>query len=336
MAKNKPAFVKTTAGKPILVSGVKPTARPHIGNYFGAMREFRDYQNEYDSYIFVANYHALTTLKNSKELAQNTLDVVIDYLAIGLDPKKVTLYAQTAVIAEVAELTWILNCLVTVPYLSRAHAYKDAIANGKEANVGLFDYPMLMAADILLPEAEVVPVGEDQRQHVEYARDAAEKFNAAFGETFKLPKALIRKDVAVVTGIDGRKMSKSYGNTIELFASDEEIKSQVMKIVTDSKGVSDPKDPEQDNIFALHKLFSPADELEELRERMQKGGIGYQESKEILIKNIVQFIAPLREKRAKIASDLDYVQGRLEEGGQRAHTRESKKMSEVRERVGLV
>jgi len=231
----------------ILLSGVKPTGKPHIGNYFGAMKQFVELQTSYESYVFIADLHALTTVQNRGELEENTINVILDYLSIGLDPKKVVIYKQSDV-PQVTELGWIFNCITTVPYLMRAHAYKDAVANNKEPNVGLFDYPLLMAADILIQGADVVPVGQDQKQHVEIARDTAEKFNHIFGETFKLPEPLILKGVAAVPGIDGRKMSKSYGNTISLFATDEEVEGTVMSIVTDSSG----EKPE--NVYAIHAL----------------------------------------------------------------------------------
>ena len=205
----------TKETKKILLSGIKPTGRLHIANYFGAMRQFLEFQDSYESYIFIADYHAMTTVQNRAELMQNSIDVALDYLAIGLDPKKVTLFKQSDV-PQVAELSWIFNCITTMPYLMRAHAFKDAEAKDKEINVGLFDYPMLMAADILIQDADIVPVGKDQKQHVEYARDTAQKFNHVYGEAFKLPEPFIIADVETVPGTDGRKMSKSYDNVIPL------------------------------------------------------------------------------------------------------------------------
>jgi len=310
----------------ILLSGVKPTGRPHVGNYFGAMKQFLDLQKDHESFVFIADFHAITTIQNSQELAQNTLDVAIDYLAIGLDPQKTIIYKQSDV-PQVTELTWILNCLTTMPYLMRAHAFKDAEAKNKEIHVGVFDYPILMAADILLPSADVVPVGEDQRQHVEIARDLAEKFNRIFGETFKLPKELILKDVQTVPGTDGRKMSKSYGNTIPLFATREEIQKAVLGIVTDSgEGI-----PE--HVYAIHKLFKSQAELKPLYEE-HKGK--YKALKDALIEDIDAFIAPLRTKREEIAKDKDAVIQILKNGGQIAYNRVEEKMQEVRGKVGLI
>lgn len=309
----------------ILLSGIQPTGRPHIGNYFGAMKQFVDLQKDHESFIFIADLHALTKIQDAKELSENTLDVAIDYLAIGLDPQKTTLYKQSDV-PQVAELAWIFSCLSTMPYLMRAHAFKDAEAKNKEINVGTFNYPLLMAADILIPDADVVPVGEDQRQHVEIARDMADKFNRTFGETFKIPKEHIMKDVQTVPGTDGRKMSKSYGNTIPLFATHEEIKKAVMSIVTDS-GKDIPE-----NVYAIHKLFKSETELKGVYEA-NKGK--YQALKEILIADIETFIAPLRTKREEIAQDKHAVIQILKNSGAIARDRAEAKMREVREKVGL-
>src|SRR3989344_3625274 len=246
-----------TNNEQVLVSGAKPTGRLHIGNYFGALRQWVELQDKYKSYIFIPNYHALTTIQNGKELEQLTLDVAIDLLAIGIDPEKVILFKQSDV-PEVTELAWIFNCLTTMPYLMRAHAFKDAEAKNKDINVGTFNYPMLMAADILVHDADVVPVGKDQKQHIEIAREVAEKFNRTYGETFKVPEPLILEDVATVAGTDGQKMSKSYNNTIPLFASDDEIESSVMSIVTDS-GQDIPK-----NVYEIHKLIKSEEELQKL------------------------------------------------------------------------
>ncbi len=320
--------------KKILLSGVKPTGRPHIGNYFGAMRQFVELQDKHQNLVFLANYHALTGVQDEKTLTEDTLNLAIDYLAIGLDPAKTTLYLQSDV-PEVTELAWIFNCITTMPYLSRAHAYKDAVANDKEVNVGTFDYPMLMAADILIQDADIVPVGADQKQHVEYARDTAEKFNRIFGNTFKLPEPLILENVKAVIGTDGRKMSKSYNNTIPLFASDAEIRAGVMSIPTDSKGVNEPKNPDECNVFTLHKLFSE-NNLAELKKRYIDGDIGYKESKDILAENMVKYISPLRERREKIAKNPDDVRKILKDGGEIARERAHVKITGVRKKTGLI
>ena len=321
--------------KKTLLSGVKPTGRPHIGNYFGAMKQFVDMQEDYQCYFMIVDYHALNLLQNKKEMSENILNLMIDYLALGLDPKKSIIFKQSDV-SEHTELTWIFDAITTMPYLMRAHAYKDAEAKSKEINVGTFNYPMLMAADILLYDTDVVPVGQDQKQHVEYARDTAQKFNFIFGtDTFKLPESKILENVAVVPGTDGQKMSKSYNNTIGLFAEYDDIKKAVLSIPTDSKGIDEKRNPEEDNVFKLHKLFSTSEELFELRSRYEKGGMGHKESKDILIKNIEAFIAPLRDKRAQIASDTDYVLDVLREGGKRAKQKAEKKMEVVRDAIGV-
>ena len=317
----------------ILLSGVKPTGTVHLGNYFGAMRQFVDRQDEFRQFIFIANYHALTSVSDGALLQKLTLDLAMDYLAIGVDPKKTTIFLQSDV-PEVTELAWIFNTITTVPYLSRAHAFKDAEAKNQEVNVGLFDYPILMAADILMYNADVVPVGLDQKQHIEIARDTAQKFNRTFGETFKIPEPLILEEVKTVPGTDGRKMSKSYGNVIGLFASDEEIKKAVMSIPTDSKGVEEPKDTNECKVFAIHELF-PGDDLDALRARYIEGGIGYKESKDLLVEKIITFVSPMRTRREEISRDPEVVLKMLKEGGEVARAHAQKTMQNVREKVGL-
>lgn len=321
--------------KGILVSGVKPTGILHLANYFGAVKQYVDLQNEYESRIFVANLHALTTVHDSKKMKKQTMDVVLDYLAVGLDPQKTTIYLQSDV-PHVAELAWIFDCLTTMPYLMRAHAFKDAEAKSKEINVGVFNYPMLMAADILVHDANVVPVGADQKQHIEISRDTAEKFNRIFGETFVLPNPLIIESVATVPGTDGQKMSKSHNNIIPLFATDEEIEKAVMGIPTDSKGVNEPKDPDSDTVFKLHVLVTPSATLEDVRARYEDGKIGYKESKEILIDSLKKFIGPMRERRAEWADKPKEVEKIIREGGERMRKVVHEKMIEVREKTGLI
>lgn len=311
--------------KKVLLSGVKPTGRPHIGNYFGAMKQFVDMQKEYDSYVFIADLHALTTTQNREEMQEASLGVLLDYLAIGLDPKNVTLFKQSDV-PQVTELAWIFNCLTTMPFLMRAHAFKDAEAKNKEINVGVFDYPILMASDILIQDADVVPVGQDQKQHVEIARDTAQKFNNAFGEALKLPEPLIVSEVAVVPGTDGQKMSKSYGNTIPLFASDAEIEKAVMGIVTDS-GTDIPQ-----NVYAIHALLRSKAELDQIYAE-NKGQ--YKKLKELLIEDLKKFIGPMRERREALEQDKEAVLKILKEGGDKARARAEEKMQKVRELVGL-
>lgn len=311
--------------KKILLSGIQPSGKPHIGNYFGAMKQFVDLQDEYESYVFIADYHALHSLRNAKEMSENIKGVLLDYLAIGLDPKKVTLYKQSD-ISEHTELAWIFETITTMPYLMRAHAFKDSEAKNKEIDVGTFNYPMLMSADILLYEPDVVPVGRDQQQHVEIARDVAEKFNFTYGETFKLPEHMIMENVATVPGTDGQKMSKSYKNTIPLFAEYEEIKKCVMSIVTDS-GSDIPE-----NVYAIHKLVRNEDELKSLYED-NKGK--YKILKETLIEDLEKFIAPLREKRKEWEAKLPEALEILKAGGEKMKAKALTKMSEVKEKIGV-
>lgn len=317
-----------------LLSGIKPSGTIHLGNYFGAIKQFVALQNDYDSFVFIADLHAITTIQNKEELSKNILNVALDYLACGLDPEKVCLFKQSDV-PQVAELAWYFNCITTMPYLERATAYKDARIKAKEVNVGLFDYPILMAADILIYDSQIVPVGQDQKQHVEYARDTAQKFNNIFGQTFIIPDILIMKEVAIVPGIDGRKMSKSYGNIIPLFGTDEEIKKAIMKIVTDSKGTDEIKDPDTCNIFKLHKLLLKEDELKILHDKYTKGGLSYKESKEMLLEEILNLIKPMRVRRENYAKDLDKVRDILKNGAKKAKIIADEKMNIIRDKVGV-
>ncbi len=320
--------------KPILLSGIKPTARVHIGNYFGAMKQFVDLQDEYQNYNFIADYHALNQMTDDPSaIKKYTLELTAAYLAIGLDPKKTVLFRQSDV-PEVTELNWIFNSLITPSYLQSAHAYKDAVAKKREINMGLFCYPVLMGADILIYDADVVPVGKDQQQHVEIACDLARKFNHIYGaEIFKLPKALIWEGESL-QGIDGEKMSKSKGNVIELFEPEESIKKKVMGIKTDSKGVNDKKNPDECNVFAYHKLFSQA-MLGELRSRYENGGIGYKESKDILFANMMACLAPMREKYFKLIKNEKHLNKVLADGAKRARKLAERKMERVRQVVGV-
>ncbi len=310
-----------------VLSGVKPTGRPHLGNYFGAMKQFVDLQDKYDeTFVFIADYHALNSIQDRQEMQENILDLIIDYLSIGLDPAKVTLYQQSR-LPEHTELAWIFETITMMPYLERAHAYKDAKAKGVDINVGTFNYPLLMAADILMYDADIVPVGKDQKQHIEFARDTAEKFNRIYGETFKLPEAQIIEDLETVPGTDGRKMSKSYDNTISLFATREEIEKSVMSIVTSSDG------DVPENVYAIHRLFKSDEQLAPVYEE-HKGRFG--DLKKALIEDIDAFIAPMRERRAKIAGDVELVKEILNNGANIAHELAESKMQLVRNRLGVV
>jgi tryptophanyl-tRNA synthetase len=309
-----------------LFSGVKPTGRPHIGNYFGAMEQFIELSRDeqYDCYFMIADYHALNLIQNREELKKNIIDLAIDYLSIGLDPTKSVIFKQSDVSAH-TELAWIFDSITTMPYLMRAHAFKDAEAKNKEINVGTFNYPMLMASDILLYDSHVVPVGQDQKQHIEYTRDTAIKFNNIFGDTFIIPEPLILENVATIPGTDGRKMSKSYKNTIPLFSTREEIIKAVMSIITDSSGDLPI------NVYNIHKLFKSENELKTLYSIKNN----YKAIKEALIEDIDTFMKPLREKRASIQDNIPFVEKILEEGGQKANHIAQKKLSIVKKNIGV-
>jgi tryptophanyl-tRNA synthetase len=317
-----------------ILSGVKPTGKAHLGNYLGAMRNHVTMQNEYESFIFIADLHSLTTVKNPKELQELIIDLALDYLALGLDPDKSVFFRQSD-IHEHAELTWILNCVTPMSMLELAHAYKDAVAKGtKEINVGLFDYPVLMAVDILIYKPDLVPVGQDQKQHVEITRDIAGKFNRTFGEVFKLPVPYIPED-AVVIGTDGQKMSKSYGNIIEIFAPEKLLKKQVMGIVTDSTPIESPKDPLKDNVYKLYSYFASEKEKKSLADKYQAGGFGYGDAKKLLFEKILGHFEQYRNKRLELSKNLDYVKDVLKKGAEKARTVASVTMNEVKEKTGL-
>ena len=323
--------------KKILVSGVKPTGRLSFANYFGAMKQNINLTNsgEYENYIFLADYHALTTVRNGEELRNQTLEAAASYIACGLDVSKAILFKQSDV-PEVTELTWVFNNLVTMPYMMRAHAFKDHEAKDKEVNVGLFDYPVLMASDILMYGADIVPVGADQKQHIEYARDIAGFYNRAYDvEYFKLPKEFIVESVATIPGIDGQKMSKGYNNHIELFCSDEDLKKRVMSIVTDSATPEEKKNPDTNNIYNIHKHFLDEDENAVLRGKFENGGYGYKQAKEDLLITIMKW----REGKKEVFDDLvahpEKVMAILKEGGVQAKKKAEETMRDVRRQVGL-
>lgn len=318
-----------------IVSGIQPSGRPHIGNYFGAMARHIEMQQDYNrAYFFIAEYHALTSIQNKTALKQHIYDLAVDYLAIGLDPDKVIFYRQKDV-PEIFELTWIFNCLTTMSFLERGHAFKDKSAQGISPSVGLFDYPVLQAADILVTGADGVPVGEDQRQHIEYTREIARKFNSTYGETFTEPAELIEDTAATIPGINGQKMSKSYGNDIPLFADNDELEKKVSSIQTDSQPIEAKKDPEEDLVFQYHKLFTPEPQLAEIREGYEQGGLGYGESKKMLLENMQKFITPLRKKRGEIASKPSYVKDVLDEGAKKIRPQANLVLERVRDAVGI-
>lgn len=306
-----------------LLTGLQSSGDLHISNYFGALKPFKDMYEDYESFLMVADYHALTSLREPETLRKTSLSIVRDYIAAGVDPEKAVIFKQSDVSAH-TELAWIFDCLVTVKFLALAHAYKDKVAKGLESNAGLFTYPMLMAADILLYDADVVPVGEDQRQHIEYAREAAAKFNTAFGTTFIEPKELILTGTGVIPGVDGKKMSKSYKNTVPLFGSKDEVAKSVMSIVTDSAG------GRPENVYAIHRLLKDERALDAL---YAANAGNYKALKEALIEDLEACIAPMREKRASITDEE--VKRVLAKGGERAKAIAETKMRDVRAKVGV-
>lgn len=324
----------TSDMKPIrFLSGVQPSGKLHLGNYFGAIKQHIALQDEGLCYYFIADYHALTTIQDPKQLSENTRDVALDYLALGLDPAQAVFFRQSDV-PEVTELAWLLATVTNMGLLERAVSYKEKTQKGIEATVGLFTYPMLMAADILIYRSHVVPVGKDQVQHVEITQDVAGKFNRLYGDIFPIPNYRLDKE-AKVPGIDGQKMSKSYGNTIDIFAEGNALKKRVMSIVTDSKTVEDPKDPEQCNVFSLYSLFASEEEKTEMAGRYRRGGMGYGEVKKALLEKINAYFAPAREQRKQLAQDLDAVEEVLRRGAQRARAEAQATMALVRQAVGI-
>ncbi len=317
-----------------VLTGIQPSGALHIGNYFGAIKQMIDLQEKSDLFIFIANYHALTSLKDAQALKTNTLDAAINFMALGIDPKKTTFWVQSDV-KEVLELYWILSGYTPMGLLERAHSYKDKVAKGIAANHSLFSYPVLMAADILLYDSNIIPVGKDQIQHVEITRDIAMKFNNDCGDVLSIPEFKVDENVATVPGIDGAKMSKSYGNTIDIFCSEKELKKAVSRIVTDSTPMEEPKNPLTCNIFALAKLFLENDEVEVLKKRYQKGGEGYGHFKAHLQGLIWDYFAPAREKRDYYMAHQNEVMAILEEGAQKARMIASEKILLIRDLVGI-
>ena len=318
-----------------ILTGIQPSGKLHWGNYFGAMKSMFDLQNKGEEiFMFIANYHAMTTVRDGAALREMTRDVALDYLACGLDPAKSIIYRQSDV-KEVQELAWFLSCLTPMGLLERCHSYKDKMAHGFDATHGLFAYPVLMAADILIMNADVVPVGKDQKQHLEVTRDLAQKFNNAFGEIFKLPDAYIPDSVATIPGTDGQKMSKSYHNAIELFEPNGSIKKKVMGIVTDSKTMEEPKEPEGNSIYELYKLFAAPDEVEKMAASFRAGNYGYGHAKKELLAAYHRLFDPFRAKREELAKDPDTLEDILKAGAAKARAAAAITMKKVRAAVGL-
>jgi len=316
------------------LSGIQPSGTVHIGNYFGAMRRHIERQEGNDCFYFIADYHALTTIKDPEEMRRNVLDVALDYLAIGLDPNQAVIFRQSDV-PQVVELAWVLSTIAPMGLLSRCHSFKDKVAKNVEASLGLFAYPVLMAADILIYDSERVPVVKDQKQHLEVTRDIAQTFNRIYGDTFVIPEEEIESATAVVPGVDGQKMSKSYSNTIEMFASEKQLKKATGRIVTDSKAVEDPKDPAGNTIYQLYCLMASPAECAEMERRFRAGGYGYGDAKGALRQKILEYFGPFRERRDVLARDPDKVFAILEDGAQRARRVAEKTLRRVYERVGL-
>ena len=317
-----------------ILSGIQPTGKLHIGNYFGAMRQHLQLQAENEAFYFIADYHAMTSLPDAVQLRQYCLDITMDYLALGLDTEKTVFWRQSDV-PEVTEFAWILSCITPMGLLQRCTSYKDKVAQGLSPNHGLFAYPVLQAADILIFNSDLVPVGADQKQHIEVTRDIAVRFNNKFGEILTVPKEHIIDSVAVVPGVDGRKMSKSYDNTIEIFEPEKSVKKKVMRIKTDSTPVEEPKDPDKCSIFALLKLVASPDEISEWETKYRSGGVGYGTVKKRLVELLHDYFAPYRQKRAKLENNLDFVKQVLDDGAKRAKAVARQTLDKVREAVGL-
>jgi len=316
------------------LTGIQPSGALHIGNYFGALRPATELQNKGEAFYFIADYHALTTIHDPALLREYVRGVAVDFLACGLDPAKACFFRQSDVPA-VTELSWILSNVTPIGLLERSHSYKDKLAHGIAPSHALLAYPVLMAADILLYDSDVVPVGKDQKQHLEITRDLAVKFNELYGEVFKLPEPDIRDEVATIIGLDGQKMSKSYGNTIGLFLPEKELRKKVMSIVTDSTPIEAPKDPTNSAIVSLYRLFATPEEVAAMETDFRAGGIGYGEFKKRLFEAIWREFAPMRERRAELESNPDHVAQVLAEGATKAREVASRTMSRVRSAVGL-
>ena len=318
-----------------VLSGIQPSGSLHLGNFFGMMKKMIDYQEQEDLFCFIANYHAMTSLSDGKELAKGTLEAAANFLALGLDPEKSTFWVQSD-IPEVQELTWILSNFTPMGLLERCHSYKDKVAQGINANHGLFAYPVLMTADILLFQSDRVPVGKDQKQHLEVARDIAIKYNNQYGDVFTVPEPEIDEDVATVPGLDGRKMSKSYGNTIDLFLEDKPLRKQIMRIVTDPTPIEEPKNPDTCNIFQIYRLFLDKQGVEDLRQRYLTPGLRYGDVKQELFETARDFFAPYTEKRKELLADPEGLRKVLAMGAEKARYAANKTLRKVRKKGGLI
>jgi tryptophanyl-tRNA synthetase len=321
--------------KLIIVSGIQPSGNLHLGNYFGAVQQFVQFiEGGHDCYYFLANYHALTSMRDSRRLLELTPSTAADYLALGLDPERCSIYVQSD-LPEVCELQWLLTTVTPMGLLERCHAYKDKVQQGIPSDHGLFAYPVLQAADILIVCANRVPVGQDQRQHIEVTRDIAAYFNNSYGDLLTIPEPFIPDSVAVVPGRDGRKMSKSYGNTIELFAKEEEVRQQIYSIVTDSASLAEPKDPERSNLYAVLKLFCDSDTQAYWADRFRSGGLGYREVKQAIFDMFMKKFEPMRVRRRELENRPEFVDEVLKRGVERAQKIARPLLRKVREAVGM-
>ncbi|WP_029911505.1 tryptophan--tRNA ligase [Pelobacter seleniigenes] len=318
-----------------ILSGIQPSGSLHLGNFFGMMKKMIEYQEQEELFCFIANYHAMTSLSDGKVLAKGTLEAAANFLALGLDPEKSIFWVQSDV-PEVQELAWILSNFTPMGLLERCHSYKDKVAQGIKPNHGLFAYPVLMAADILLYQSDKVPVGKDQKQHLEVARDIAIKYNNEYGDVFTLPEPDIDDDLATIPGLDGRKMSKSYGNTIELFLEEKALRKQVMRIVTDPTPVEEPKNPETCNIFQIYRLFLDENGVAELRRRYETPGLRYGDVKQELFETIRDFFAPYAEKRKELLDNPDEIRKILAAGADKARYVALKTLRKARKKGGLI
>ncbi len=317
-----------------VLSGIQPSGSLHLGNYFGMMKKMIEHQEQEELFCFIANYHAMTSLSDGKALAKGTIEAAANFLALGMDPERSTFWVQSD-LPEVQELTWFLSTFTPMGLLERCHSYKDKVARGIAPNHALFAYPVLMAADILMFQSEKVPVGKDQKQHLEVARDIAIKANNAYGELFVVPEPEIDDEVATVPGLDGQKMSKSYGNTIDLFLEENALRKQVMRIVTDPTPVEDPKDPDKCNVFQIYRLFLSKTEEKALRQRYLAGGLGYGEVKQELFVAVRDFFAPYAERRKELLADPEGIRAILARGAEKARYTANKTMRKVRKKAGL-
>ena len=320
--------------KPRSLSGIKPTGTPHLGNYLGMIKPAIQLQETHQTFYFIADYHALTSVRDPEQLRENTYDLTAIFAALGMDFENHAFFRQSD-IPEVTELTWILSCITSKGLMERAHAYKDAMSKDQEVSMGLFCYPVLMACDILIYDSNFVPVGQDQRQHLEITRDLAIRFNHLYGEAFVIPEAIIEKEVATIPGLDGRKMSKSYGNVIPLLVPEKQFRKAVMKITTDSKSVDEPKDPETCSVFALYKCFAGKKEQEALAERYRSGGMGYGEAKHVCFEALNAELKGPREIYQQIRNDKTKLNGILESGRDKARVIARQVTDRVRGKVGL-